>query len=266
MEELREHIKEVMADRDSRQLERTALEQKAITTALAANDKRLDGMNEIRGALSDLTVHMITRKEAETAIDAMTARQDGKIDNLDQQVAAKLEPIDATLAQLGKTNWGLLLSAMSVVTVVIVGGWAVIGLKIDASNSPIVLNVEQLRVNKVTRDREMADFGERMRAVEAQNIMSVQREATLGNSSTTASTALDRIDRTISEGGAQRRADTANMRSAVVEMDAKLNGLSNIVGLYRDTSERWAAILFEKAFPGQRMPASQFRPTFSKEQ
>lgn len=43
---------------------------KALTTALESNDKRLDGMNEFRASLNDMASRFVTRAEA----DAQRAR------------------------------------------------------------------------------------------------------------------------------------------------------------------------------------------------
>lgn len=59
---LKEHFEGILRERD-----------KALERALAANEKRLDGLNEIRGIASDAAARFITRREAMWAIMAILA-------------------------------------------------------------------------------------------------------------------------------------------------------------------------------------------------
>ena len=52
---------------------RFAAIEKAIEIALAALDKRLDGMNEIREAMRDQSGYFISRKEVELQLDKISA-------------------------------------------------------------------------------------------------------------------------------------------------------------------------------------------------
>lgn len=59
---LKEHFDGILVERD-----------KALGRALAANEKRLDGLNEIRGIMADSAAKFITRREAMWAIMALLA-------------------------------------------------------------------------------------------------------------------------------------------------------------------------------------------------
>jgi hypothetical protein len=54
--------------------------EKAVTKAEAASEKRFEGVNEFRGALTDYQKNLITRSEVETQIKAINDRIEDKID------------------------------------------------------------------------------------------------------------------------------------------------------------------------------------------
>lgn len=63
-----------LADKDVRDQQRFEAQQVALRDALAANERRLDGMNEFRAQLADQTATLMPRREAQAIFDAQTAR------------------------------------------------------------------------------------------------------------------------------------------------------------------------------------------------
>jgi CHASE3 domain sensor protein len=70
---LREHIDALMEQRDLRYQQRFEAQERAISEARAAAEKRLDGMNEFRGTIQDVIGRYITRQEAIAMILAACA-------------------------------------------------------------------------------------------------------------------------------------------------------------------------------------------------
>jgi hypothetical protein len=70
---LREHIDALMEQRDLRYQQRFEAQERAISEARAAAEKRLDGMNEFRGTIQDVIGRCITRQEAIAMILAACA-------------------------------------------------------------------------------------------------------------------------------------------------------------------------------------------------
>jgi hypothetical protein len=65
---LRKYIDRIMAERDLRYQQRFESQEKALEEAKRASEKRLDGMNEFRGSLTDAQKTYITRVEAMSVI------------------------------------------------------------------------------------------------------------------------------------------------------------------------------------------------------
>lgn len=71
---LRSHFERVLAERDLRYQSQRADDKEAVKTALAANDRRLDGMNEFRKSLSDLESTLMPRSESTTRWESVSER------------------------------------------------------------------------------------------------------------------------------------------------------------------------------------------------
>ena len=84
-------------------------EQTALT--LAANQKRLDGLNSFRQALSDQSARLMTRDEALSTIDA------GR-----EQINAQLEIMRAKMDSDSRPNW-LVLIAICTMAFGLIGGF-----------------------------------------------------------------------------------------------------------------------------------------------
>ena len=61
---VREHVLDIMDERDRRYTQRHESSQKAIELAMESMNKRLDGMNEFRGTLKDQQSMFLTRSDA----------------------------------------------------------------------------------------------------------------------------------------------------------------------------------------------------------
>src|ERR1700733_14873254 len=100
--------------------QRFSSSQEAIKTALVSNDRRLDGMNEFRQSLNDMTAKMITRSEALGVLDAIAQKSNAATDDLRNRLEVASRP-----------NYFLFIGVISMLFTLITGIWLVIGLKIE---------------------------------------------------------------------------------------------------------------------------------------
>ena len=83
-----------------------AAQQRATTTALAANDKKLDSMNEVREQLARQAATMMTRAES-------IARHDAAAEKIDD-LGTRLDKMDGRGAGLS-AGWGILVAVVGLV-------------------------------------------------------------------------------------------------------------------------------------------------------
>lgn len=108
--------------------------EEALRVAMAANDARLHGMNEFRQSLSDQSSKMMSRVEAIATIQAVDARNISEVNTIREKIEA-----------MGKPNWVLLTSVISIVFVMVTGIWLIIGLKMDSTVAPVVADTSGIR-------------------------------------------------------------------------------------------------------------------------
>lgn len=152
---LREHFETIIQAYEMRQDDRTKAEREALRIALVANEKRLDGMNEFRQALTDQANTMVTRREVDTtrreseaATLSLIAKDQQARENLHIKFDTEIKSISGRLEASGRPNWPLMASAVSLFLVMITGIWIVLGLKIDATLNPLSLNLQELKVGR----------------------------------------------------------------------------------------------------------------------
>ena len=78
-------------------------------------------------------------------------KADERFKAINVRIEAELEPIHQKIAEVGRPNWMLLASLVSIVFVLTAGVWLVIGLKIDASLAPVQIQMENLKVADAAR-------------------------------------------------------------------------------------------------------------------
>jgi hypothetical protein len=99
---------ERFANANDRVIVAMASSEKAITKAEIATDKRFDGVNELRGALSDQATLMLPRTEYTTQ---------------HQSLIEKIDDLKDRLGKLNLTNWsaigGYIVGAVGVIAVIV---------------------------------------------------------------------------------------------------------------------------------------------------
>lgn len=277
VELLREYVDRELAILAKVQDQNRANDLRAVEVALTANKEKLEDMNEIRGSLADQSNTMMPRAEAETALNGMAAR-----------IFAEIGPLREKLDALGKPNWGLITSMFSILVVMVTGVWLIIGLKIDASEAPLALSLEQLKISNASRDRQINDNSTvTARLVQESSVMGntissiVATQASRGPELARASQAISvfsagaatsQAERTIltqrvtqieqnqANNRAERVATAATVRAKLVEVETQFKAMSDVLNLFKDDVQQREAIFFQQLNPGLHYPSRNFRP------
>src|SRR5690349_17036591 len=99
IESLRVHFESLLAADVLRQQQRFDAQERAVRDALAANEKRLDSVNEFRGQLKDQASTLFPRAEADARFHAMEQRL-VRAESMQVRVAGRDEGKSANAAML----------------------------------------------------------------------------------------------------------------------------------------------------------------------
>lgn len=122
--------------------DRFAFTENATSKAFEANNERLHTMNEMRSAMADQSALKITRTEAMAAIGAIDERTRVAMANMGSKLDAVMRP-----------NFMLWMAFGSVLCSLFTGLWWVGSLRIDASTTPAMLGIQELRARIEGLDR-----------------------------------------------------------------------------------------------------------------
>jgi hypothetical protein len=142
--------------------ERFSAADKALEIAMTANEKRFDNTNEWRATLGDQSNKMITR------VEALSVMQQQNLTTI-----AELKPLHEKIEAYTKPNYQLWFGAVSGIVALVTAMWLIVGLKIDTSNAPLSLNLEQVKTTQQSYDRQLNDLDTQLRHVETQNSESI---------------------------------------------------------------------------------------------
>ncbi len=233
-----EALRVAMVAADTRLADHISNQKESIALALAALNDRLSGMNELRGALSDLGGHMATRREVEAVRDRVLEKLEQQRITGETALAATVEPLRTKLEDVTRPNWVLITSCLSVLFVLITGAWLVTGLKIDQSLTPIALSLEQTKVGQ-------AQVAERVRLAEGILQERSSTVADVQNLKANYGSVIDRLT-TI-------RTDAGKMGAALVEIETQFCGQDNLRSQIHAQDLRMEAMLWKKVF-GEELP------------
>ncbi len=205
--------------------ERFAERDKALTAALISNDKRLDGMNEFRASISDLSRQMLTRSEFETSHNALANKTSGEM----RVLSDKFDIIT-------KPNYILGVSLLTAILIMIGGLWTVTGLKIDTAINPVQITIEQLHANQIAHDREFAGYEQRLRDV---------GEVGQSNKTVAAELILDRAH--LNE---RMRANESSLAKHEIDYHVEMAEINTMI----TRLNVWADFLQAKVFPNTPVP------------
>jgi hypothetical protein len=243
---------------DRRYTLRDDFQKEAVRVALESNDRRLDTMNGFRSALADQSARMITREETEVIRQGLVDKADEMTKAINTRLDAEVGPINTKLGEMGRPNWALLASLISITFVMIAGIWLVIGLKIDASLMPVSLTLENLKVAGATvaeatrtntlavSNSTQADSGSKSDRLQLNGRMQVMEQSAAANS-------------------ADRRAAEARTEAQLIEIETQFKSASVVLNIHKDETQRLLAVLWAKVFPGSGLPPADYRPNLYRE-
>lgn len=230
-----------------------------------AIDRRFEAANRFKETYND----SLNRLNTETLKRA----------EYDSRMSSFQEKIDF----LGRTNWPLYSSFGGIAISMVVGLWVIIGLKIDATNQPVVVALEQSKITNESRDRSISDLrqefartnqgydtdlgqksrdisnlqqvteagkadrsqiNDRLRRIETSASASQVADA---NSQTDRKQLNDRvheIEGTISVNSADRKANEASIRASLVEVETQFCASDIVRNLMHANDLRVLSILW----------------------
>lgn len=240
---LREHFDLVIASNEERWkiVERTHKE--TLRVALEANDKRLGVLNGFREAMADQSSRMLTRVEADSNRNAILEKIEGNRATMEGRLEAEIKPLQTRMEQLGRPNWALMTSVASAAFMVIAAVWMIIGLKIDATVSPLALEMGQVRGGLSSNTDRIA---------------ALTNQATASTASDGASRAdRDQLNvrvRAMEGANASRRTEQSVIEARMAEVETQFCSRDIISNLMHATDLRMMSMLWRKVFIGSVFP------------
>jgi len=244
---VKEYLELIIANNESRHQQMAESQREALRVALTSNDKRLDGMNEFRAALSDQSARMTTRLEYDTSRSAITEKIDQLKTAYDSRFDSELKPLVSRLDQLGKPNWTLMISVVSIFFVMITGVWLVIGLKIDATVAPLVLGLAEQTGNIATNTALIRSHQDAILASTQADAMSRADRAQLNER-------VREMETTVAANAGERRAQFGVMAAKLAEVETQFCSSDVVRNLMHANDLRVFSILWHKAFPDTTFP------------
>jgi hypothetical protein len=254
---LREQFKLTMLGYQALADERDKARTEATKLALAANEKRLDTMNEFREALSDQGGRMMTRKESETAIGVVQERveqnrvsHESRLEVVTTPLADRMEQnrvfMEARIEAITRPKWSLMTALFSICLGLIGGAWVLTGLKFDAAVAPIALLAEQVKV-------QANGDADRLRKLETTTFGSVQADASSQTDRAQLNTRLRVLETLVGSDEAERRTQYSVMAAKLVEIETQFCAGDIVRNLMNQQDSRLTALMFAKLYPGEKL-------------
>ena len=249
--------------------------QKALETALTANDRRLDSMNEFRATLSDQASRMISRTEVETLSE-----------NLWNKANSQIMPLSEKMESMRQTNYPLIGAFITAVIAAVASIWVIVGLKIDATSQPVLVSIESNKTDSTQLNARMRSAEERiLGSTQADSVSSADRlqlndrvrsleAAAVASTSADATSRADRSqlnerlrinEAVTAQNTNEQRASATTANSKLVEIETQFKGMSDFINTSNEMNDRWIGVIYNKVFPGQKYPVTTFRPNLYRD-
>lgn len=198
-------------------------QDRALQAAIAANDKRLDSMNEFRNSLLEQNSRMITRMEAMAQIQA-----------LESKTSSELSAIREKTDTIGKPNYVLGVSTISTLLALVAGLWVVLGLKIDTSTAPLSLLLEQVKATEMEHERSITTLQDQMRGQQTSIAEAQSHTAQSRSDRVQLNDRVRQIEVMIPQLSAERRGQIADLTDKITRLNV------------------WMEFIHEKIFSGRQ--------------
>jgi hypothetical protein len=238
--------------------QRDETRMEAFRVALAANEKRLDAMQEIRQLLADQGGRMVTRAESESAIGVVAERVEQNRVSLETRLEVVTKPlaermeqnrvsIEARIESIIRPKWTLMASVFSICLGLVGGAWVLTGLKVDAAVQPVALTVAQVRT-QANVDTE------RLRALETSSAGFVQAAAASVSDREQLNSRLRQLEAMVPSNAAERRSQYSVMQAKLVEIETQFCASDIVRNLMHAHDMRVTSLMWSKVYPGDKLP------------
>jgi hypothetical protein len=130
--------------------------------------------------------------------------------------------------------------------------WLVIGLKIDASLSPIAQEISQQRLS-------IATLVAQERNLETATGASTQSDANSKGDRAQLNSRMSALEGLVAVGASDRRASTTAITAQLAEIETQFHAMSDSFNTERDATQQWIGLLWDKTF-NATIPPTRFRP------
>lgn len=254
---LKAHFETIITALEKRLDERATNSQESLRTAWAANEQRLHSMNEFREVLSDQAATFITRKESETARQVVGDKTEDSIRRLTDKIDADIGPLRERLEVMARPNWSALMGSVSVLLVIIAGGYTIMGLKIDTAITPNATAIVALQEHARQLDTGLATATNRTTASTQADLVSQGDRAQIN-------ARLATLEQGFIAGSLDRRAAQATTTASLIEVETQFRALSHYVNTLKDNDGQLFGLLWRKAY-NEDLPPTPFRPEFFRQ-
>jgi hypothetical protein len=190
---------------------------------------------------------LVPRAEYEASRQANRDKMDQQQAAWDARFSAEIRPLEAKIDALGRTNWPLLASMISIFLVIVGGVWILIGLKIEATLAPISISLEQVRTTQTVNSGRITKVESGTSASQNSDVQSQTDRAQLNSR-------VSEIEHAISAGVAERRAAQAAISAKLVEIETQFCASDVMRNLTHAQDMRTTAVLWRQAFPRNPLP------------
>ncbi len=212
-----------------------------------ATTSDLNSMNEFRAALGDQSARMITRQEYDSnktvvleKAEQLKIEQDNKFDTVVKPIAARLE-------QIGKPNWMLIISFLSVFFVMITGVWLVIGLRIDATVAPLQLGLAEHN-GIITGDSGL------LHTLQIATSTSTEADASSRTDRIQLNDRLRAVESALAANSGEGRAEFSVISAKLVEVETQFCSSDMVRNLMHANDLRLFSIIWHKVFADTTLP------------
>jgi hypothetical protein len=244
---LREYFDTVIRANDARYQQAADTVQESLSMARDGNNRRFDQMAEFRATMSDQVNRMISRQEFDMLRDSNNEKNEEARRTTDARFDSELKPINARLDEVGRPNWALMASVASIFLVMVGGFWIGIGLKIEASVSPVTLDVAQLHA-------AVGIDADRLRQIELTTSNSTAADAQSRQDRIQLNDRMRAAESIIASSIGERRGQIATLTAKLVEIETQFCASDIIRNLMHAEDMRVTSLMWAKGFPGSTMP------------
>lgn len=244
---LKQYFDLIIGNNEERHLQIIESQREALRVALASNDKRLDGMNEFRAALSDQAGQMVTRAEFDVNKTVMLEKTEQIKEEQSHKFDSVVKPLAIRLEQIGKPNWTVVISFLSVFFVMITGVWLVIGLKIDATVAPLQLGLAEQTGGAAANNTLL-------RGLQISGSASAEADASSRTDRTQLNERVRSLENTVANDAGERRAQYGLLSAKLVEVETQFCSSDVVRNLMHANDLRLLAMLWHKVFLDTTLP------------